>query len=83
MPTIAVVDGVKIQMFYDDHTPPHFHATIGGQEMLIAIHTLDVVRGSLPPASQRRVLEWARQYQDKLALNWIRCQRAEPPERIP
>ncbi len=26
MPTIAIVDGVKIQMFYNDHIPPHFHA---------------------------------------------------------
>ena len=83
MPTIAVVDGVKIQMFYDDHTPPHIHATIGGQEVLIAIRTLDVVRGSLPSAIQRRVMESARQHQGELELNWTRCQRAEPPQRIP
>ena len=25
---IAIVDGAKIQMFYDDHTPPHFHVTM-------------------------------------------------------
>jgi hypothetical protein len=24
MPTIAIVDGVKIQMFYNDHTRPTF-----------------------------------------------------------
>jgi hypothetical protein len=44
MPTIAIVDGVKIQMFYDDHAPPHFHAIIGGEEALIAIRSLDVIR---------------------------------------
>jgi hypothetical protein len=82
MPTIAIVDGVKIQMFYDDHSPPHFHATIGGQEALVAIRTLDVIRGSLPPATQIRVLAWAREHQGALALNWIRCQSAEAPERI-
>jgi hypothetical protein len=73
---------VKIQMFYDDHTPPHFHGVIGGHEVLIAIATLDVIRGSLPPAAQRRVLAWARQHQAKLALNWVKCQSSEPPERI-
>jgi hypothetical protein len=83
MPTIAAVDGVTIRMFYDDHAPPHFHAITGGQEALVAIRTLDVIRGSLPAAIERRVLEWARQHQRELALNWIRCQRAEPPERIP
>ena len=82
MPTIAIVDGVKIQMFYDDHTPPHFHAIVSGREVLIAIRSLDVIRGSLPPAKQRRVLAWAREHQGELALNWIRCQGEEPPERI-
>jgi hypothetical protein len=82
MPTIAVVDGVKIQMFYEDHDPPHFHAAMGGREMLVTIASLDVIRGSLPPASQRRVLAWAGQHQAQLALNWVRCQNVEPPERI-
>lgn len=82
MPTISIVDGVKIEMFYNDHAPPHFHAMIGGQEVLIASGTLDAIRGSLPPVAQRRLLAWAREHQGKLALNWIKCQSAEPPERI-
>ena len=82
MPTIAIVDGVKIQMFYNDHTPPHFHAILGANEVLVAIRSLDVIRGSLPPAVQRRVLDWARQHQRELASNWTKCQNGEPPERI-
>jgi len=82
MPTIAVIDGVKIQMFFDDHTPPHFHAVIGGDEILVEIATLDVIRGALPPARQRHILEWARHHQAELALNWVRCQSAQAPEKI-
>ena len=82
MPTIAIVDGVKIQMFYNDHTPAHFHAILGGVEVLIAIRGLDVLRGSLPPGKLRHVLEWANEHQGELALNWIRCQDDQPPERI-
>ena len=82
MPTIAVVDGVKIQMFYNDHTPPHFHATLAGEEVLVSIRNLDVIRGSLPSAKLRHVLAWANEHQGKLALNWIRCQDEQPPERI-
>jgi hypothetical protein len=82
MPTIAIIEGVKIQMFYDDHAPPHFHAILGGEEVLIAIRTLDVMRGSLPPAKLRRVLAWARDHQGELALSWIKCQDEQPPERI-
>jgi hypothetical protein len=82
MPTIAIVDGVKIQMFFGDHTPPHFHAVIGGEEALIAIRSLDVIRASLPPANLRRVQAWARDHQGELALNWIKCQDQQPPARI-
>jgi hypothetical protein len=82
MPTIAIVDGVQIRMFHNDHTPAHFHAILGGDEVLIAIRDLDVIRGSLPPAKQRRVLAWAARHQGELALNWIRCQDDLAPERI-
>lgn len=82
MPTIATVDGVKIQLFYDDHEPAHFHAVIGGEEVLITIRGLDVVRGSLPPAKLRQVLDWAREHQAELALNWIKMRDYEAPEKI-
>ena len=26
MPTVAIVEGVKIQFYFDEHPPPHFHA---------------------------------------------------------
>jgi hypothetical protein len=29
MPTIAWFYGIMIQMFYNDHEPPHFHARYG------------------------------------------------------
>jgi hypothetical protein len=82
MPTIAIVDGVKIQMFYNDHGPPHFHAIIGENEALVAIRSLDVIRGALPPGKLRRVLAWANDHQGELALNWIKCQDEQRPETI-
>ncbi len=82
MPTLAIVDGVKILMFYNDHIPPHIHAILAEDEVLIAILNLDVIRGSLPPAKLRRVIAWAREHQGELALNWMRCQDEQAPERI-
>jgi hypothetical protein len=26
MPTLAIIDGIKITMYYADHEPAHFHA---------------------------------------------------------
>ena len=82
MPTIAIVDGVEIQMFDNDHAPPHFHAILGGDELLVAIANLDVIRRSLPSAKHRQVLQWAADHQGGLALNWIRCQANLAPERM-
>jgi hypothetical protein len=82
MRTIAIVDGIKIQMFYNDHAPAHFHAVPAGEEVLIAIGSLDVIRGSLPSSKLRRVLAWAKDNKRELALNWIRCQEDRAPERM-
>ena len=45
MPTVAIVEGVKVQFFFDDHPPPHFHAQIGGAVAQIDIETLSVLQG--------------------------------------
>jgi hypothetical protein len=29
MPTISMFYGILIQMFWDEHVPPHFHTTYG------------------------------------------------------
>jgi len=41
-PTIAIVDGVRIMMFNNDHNPPHLHARLGGDEVLVAINDVCV-----------------------------------------
>lgn len=45
MPTISQFFGIVIQMFWREHSPPHFHALYGEFEALIDIRTLDVIGG--------------------------------------
>jgi len=40
--------GIVIQMFWQDHPPPHFHALYAEHEALIDIQTLNVIQGGLP-----------------------------------
>jgi hypothetical protein len=35
MPTIAIFSGIIIQMFFEDHNPPHVHAIYSGAKALI------------------------------------------------
>lgn len=49
MPEICRFFGIVIQMFFSDHAPPHFHARYGRRSASIAIGSLMILEGSLPP----------------------------------
>ncbi|MCL1819773.1 MAG: DUF4160 domain-containing protein [Oscillospiraceae bacterium] len=70
MPTICMFRGIKIFMNWDEHNPPHFHATYGGQEAAILINELEVLTGSIPNKQLKMLLGWAALHQDELLENW-------------
>jgi hypothetical protein len=75
VPTISVFYGIFIQMFWNDHAPPHFHVRYSGFKATVSIETLKVLTGTLPRTAERLVLEWAEIHQDELKENWSRCER--------
>ena len=82
MPTISAFYGILIQMFWNDHAPPHFHALYAECEVLIDIHTLEVVRGSMPRRALALVLEWAFQHRVELMEDWKLCEENQSPKKI-
>jgi hypothetical protein len=60
VPVAAIVDGVKIEFYPEEHPPPHFHARYAEFAAQIEIRTSRVLRGSLPPAKLSRVLSLGR-----------------------
>jgi len=70
MPTFFFIDGIKIDFYYNDHVPPHFHAIYAEDEVLIEIETLDVYRGSLPKPQQKKVMKWAKANHSQLKEIW-------------
>jgi len=82
MPEIARFYGIVIRMYFDDHMPAHFHAFYGEHEALIAIDTLSVVGGALPPRALGLTVEWATLHQRELQQAWSRAHRLEPPGKI-
>jgi len=55
MPTVAIVRSVLIQLFYNDHDPPHFHARGRGFSARIGIADAAVlnVHGLMPTSSKQ------------------------------
>jgi hypothetical protein len=82
VPTIAQFYGIVIQMFWNDHAPPHFHALYGDDEALIDIRTLEVTRGRLPRRATALVLEWAQEHRSELLEDWELCRSLSMPKPI-
>jgi len=83
LPSISRFLGISIWMYHNDHAPPHFHARYSGQEAVIAIDSLQVLNGELPPRVMASVLEWASRRRDELRLNWDLARRGLPLNQVP
>jgi hypothetical protein len=82
MALIAIVDGVKLYMYGNDHPPPHFHVLFAEYRAVIALQTLKLSRGELPKAKLKAILKWARPRRDKLLAAWNMTQALLDPGSI-
>ncbi|MBA2399164.1 MAG: DUF4160 domain-containing protein [Bradyrhizobium sp.] len=71
MPVVAIVAGVKIMFYANEHPPAHFHAKIAEFQAVIDIDSLRIVAGRLPPAQTGSVLAWAASRQDRLRQTFV------------
>jgi hypothetical protein len=83
MPTISVVFGIAIRMFFSDHAPPHFHVAYQRNRAVMAIQSGAIIGGTLPPAAHRLVRECAARHRAELMENWDRARGRRALQRIP
>ncbi len=82
MPTISMFYGIIIQMFWVDHSPPHFHVLYAEYEAQFNLQTLDIIKGELPNRARVLVLEWASEHRTELMEDWELCARMQTPKKI-
>lgn len=82
MPSISRFHGIVIYMYFDDHSPPHFHAWGGGREARVRIDNFEVLDNSLTRKKLSMVLAWTRLHQRELEENWRRARNSETLEAI-
>jgi len=83
MAVVAVVDGIKIAFYHDEHPPTHFHAKFAEHEAMIGIETLKILKGHLPRPQLRKVVAWAEPRKALLREAWYTCQADLNPGKIP
>ena len=81
MPTVSFFYGIIITMYFDDHNPPHFHATYQGHRAEISFDGT-VLKGNLPSKQLRMVQAWAAIHEEDLNANWELLKDASQPEKI-
>lgn len=70
MPTFFQFKGIKINLYFDDHAPAHFHAIYAEYEELIEIESFEIYQGKLPKKQHKEVLTWAKENQEVLKEIW-------------
>ncbi|OGR10161.1 MAG: hypothetical protein A2341_06220, partial [Deltaproteobacteria bacterium RIFOXYB12_FULL_58_9] len=75
MQRISSFFGIVITMYFDDHAPPHFHATYGEESAVFAIETLEMLNGKMNRRAAAMVLEWASAHRRELGEDWDRCRQ--------
>jgi uncharacterized protein DUF4160 len=82
MPTVAIVEGIRIRFYPDEHPPPHFHAVFAEFKAQIGIQPARVLKGTLPPAKLGVVLSWTEQRTEVLLNTWYTVLAKRKPEKI-
>ena len=82
MPEISRFFGIVIQMYFDEHLPPHFHALYNGEEAQIGIDPILVLNGQLPARAVSLVIEWAALHQRVLLDDWNLARQDQKPRKI-
>ncbi|MBA3234468.1 MAG: DUF4160 domain-containing protein [Chloroflexi bacterium] len=82
MPEISRFFGIVVQMYTDDHAPPHFHARHAGMEIVVDIDALAVLQGRLSRRAQALLLEWASIHLAELRADWDLAQAGRPLKPI-
>jgi hypothetical protein len=77
MPRISIFFGIVVYMYYDDHNPPHFHASYEGREALFDFEG-NVIAGYISSRAQNLISDWCSIHVKDLEENWARAKEGKP-----
>ena len=78
MPIISAFFGIVVRMYYDDHSPAHFHAEFHGDRGSFDLDG-ELLSGSIRSRVARRLIqEWAAIHRGELEENWENSREGRP-----
>jgi len=82
MPTISRFRNMKVQMYFEDHNPPHFHVRYAKLDCACLLNGA-LYLGTLPTVKRAEIIEWALLHREELETNWQLCSERQLPNPIP
>ena len=74
------LSGLRIEIFSNDHPPPHFHVMSPDVDAVFDLHSGDFLRGKIPPRHRRLVEFWYPKAKSQLIQFW---ESRQPGQSIP
>ncbi len=70
MPTIILFDGIKVELFANDHNPPHVHVKYAEHKCLLTIESATVYAGSMPLKPLKKAVTYVKSHREGLMNLW-------------
>ncbi|MCA1840747.1 MAG: DUF4160 domain-containing protein [Actinomycetota bacterium] len=70
MPRLSYFYGISVYLYSRDHNPPHIHAIYAGEEVIVEIQDMSVIKGTVPPRAMRMLRTWMELHRQELLGAW-------------
>ena len=78
LPIISSFFGIVVRMYYEDHSPAHFHAEFRGERASFDLDG-EPLSGEIRSRVARRLIrEWAQAHRGELENNWVNSREGRP-----
>tara|TARA_B100000959_G_scaffold270349_1_gene317083 strand:- start:1957 stop:2214 length:258 start_codon:yes stop_codon:yes gene_type:complete len=81
MPIISRFFGIIITIYWRDHSPPHFHAKYGNEEVTVEIKS-GKIAGNISKRALSLVQEWHELHKEELLNDWKLAEQNKPLNKI-
>ena len=68
---VGRIDGLKVEMFSNDHPPPHFHVTCPDFSARFTIDNCGVISGNVDSKIKKKIKNFYDKNRDLLTQYWI------------
>ena len=76
--TVAHLNGLKVEIFSDEHPPPHFRVFYAGETANFSIKNCEKLNGGLRKW-ERNIRKWHASHKDELIATWNRTRPSDCP----